>query len=206
MSGLVASELSCIKRDRVLFEGLSFSLQSGQLVYLRGPNGAGKTSLLRILCGLSQPESGTITWHAKSLGQDWYRDLIYVGHKAGVNGAMTAIENLTYWCRQHDVSVSTAALYDVLAELGLLGMEDVPCRTLSAGQQRRVALSRLWLKPAQVWILDEPFTALDVKGVAQLEDKMKTHVEAGGAVLTTSHQALSERAGHVSYFDLEYRF
>ncbi len=206
MSGLVASELSCIKRDRVLFEGLSFSLQSGQLVYLRGPNGAGKTSLLRILCGLSQPESGTITWQTKPLGQDWYQDLIYVGHKPGVNGAMTAIENLTYWCRQHDVSVSTAALYDVLAELGLVGMEDVPCRTLSAGQLRRVALSRLWLKPALVWILDEPFTALDVKGVAQLEDKMKAHVEAGGAVLTTSHQALSARAGNVSYFDLEYRF
>jgi len=206
LSGLVASELSCIKRDRVLFDRLSFSLQSGQLVYLRGPNGAGKTSLLRILCGLSQPESGTITWQSQPLGEHWFKDLIYVGHKPGVNGALTAIENLAFWCRQHSVSVSLDHLYHVLAELGLVGMEDVPCRTLSAGQQRRVALSRLWLKSAKVWILDEPFTALDVKGVAQLEDKMKAHVDAGGAVLTTSHQALSERAGTVRFFDLEYRF
>jgi len=206
LSGLVASELSCIKRDRVLFDRLSFSLQSGQLVYLRGPNGAGKTSLLRILCGLSQPESGTITWQSQPLGERWFKDLIYVGHKPGVNGALSAIENLAFWCRQHHVSASHDHLYHVLAELGLVGMEDVPCRTLSAGQQRRVALSRLWLKSAKVWILDEPFTALDVKGVAQLEDKMKAHVDAGGAVLTTSHQALSERAGTVRFFDLEYRF
>ena len=97
-------------------------------------------------------------------------------------------------------------LYDVLEKVGLVGLEDIPVRYLSAGQQRRVALSRLWLKPAKVWILDEPFTALDVKGVHMLESSMKDHVAKGGLIVTTSHQPLSETAGKHCVFDLEYRF
>ena len=108
--------------------------------------------------------------------------------------------------RDSSISVQENTLYDVLAKVGLVGLEDVPVRYLSAGQQRRVALSRLWLKPAKVWILDEPFTALDVKGVHLLETSMKEHVRRGGLIITTSHQTLSENAGEHRVFDLEYRF
>lgn len=202
---LEARHLSCIKKDRVLFDGLSLQLRESELMYLRGPNGAGKTSLLRILSGLAQPASGDVTWRGKPLDLPWYREMIYVGHKSGVNGTLTALENLRFWCCQHGVNVSDAHILDVLSVLELVGLEDMPCRMLSAGQQRRVALAKLWLKPATVWLLDEPFTALDVGGVLQLEQVMCQHVKAGGAILATSHQPLSAVAGPLTFFDLEYQ-
>lgn len=208
MAGLAADNLTCIKRDRVLFTDLSFCLSPGQLIYLRGPNGAGKTSLLRILTGLSAPESGQLMLNEEAL--DKVRDrfnqqLIYVGHKAGINGALTAMENLRFWCAQHSTDFIAQQAYDVLARLGLVGLEDVPVRMLSAGQQRRVALSRLWLKQATYWILDEPFTALDTDGIELLETHMREHVANQGAIITTSHQPLSKQAGPFTELVLEYR-
>ncbi|AEA97098.1 cytochrome C biogenesis protein [Alteromonas mediterranea DE] len=206
---LEACGLTCSKRDRTLFEGLSLVVNTGELLYLRGPNGAGKTSLLRILTGLSTPESGAVSYNGMDIAEDktdYYRDLFYLGHKSGTNGSLSALDNLSFWLAQHSTSVQHNGLYDVLAKVGLVGLEDVPVRYLSAGQQRRVALSRLWLKPAKVWILDEPFTALDVKGVHLLETSMKEHVSRGGLIITTSHQPLSETAGEHRVFDLEYRF
>ncbi len=206
---LEACGLTCSKRDRTLFEGLSLVVNTGELLYLRGPNGAGKTSLLRILTGLSTPESGAVLYNGIDVSEDkagYYRDLFYLGHKSGTNGSLSALDNLSFWLAQHSKSVQEDALYDVLAKVGLVGLEDVPVRYLSAGQQRRVALSRLWLKPAKVWILDEPFTALDVKGVHLLETSMKEHVSRGGLIITTSHQPLSGTAGEHRVFDLEYRF
>ncbi|QJR81733.1 cytochrome c biogenesis heme-transporting ATPase CcmA [Alteromonas pelagimontana] len=205
MSGLAATGLTCIKRDRVLFDSLSFSLQPGQLIYLRGPNGAGKTSLLRILTGLSQPDAGDISYCGRPLSYKFFHNLIYLGHKLGLSMAFNALENLSFWCAQHQTPVQAPVLYDVLNELGLVGLEDVPVKYLSAGQQRRVALARLWLKPAKFWIMDEPFTALDTKGVALIEEVFAKHINSGGAILTTSHQALSPRAGEVTLFDLEYQ-
>jgi heme exporter protein A len=206
---LEACGLTCSKRDRTLFEGLSLVVNTGELLYLRGPNGAGKTSLLRILTGLSTPESGAVSYNGMDIAEDktdYYRDLFYLGHKSGTNGSLSALDNLSFWLAQHSTSVQHNGLYDVLAKVGLVGLEDVPVRYLSAGQQRRVALSRLWLKPAKVWVLDEPFTALDVKGVHLLETSMKEHVSRGGLIITTSHQPLSETAGEHRVFDLEYRF
>ena len=206
---LEACGLTCSKRDRTLFEGLSLVVNTGELLYLRGPNGAGKTSLLRILTGLSTPESGAVSYNGMDIAEDktdYYRDLFYLGHKSGTNGSLSALDNLSFWLAQHSTSVQQNGLYDVLAKVGLVGLEDVPVRYLSAGQQRRVALSRLWLKPAKVWVLDEPFTALDVKGVHLLETSMKEHVSRGGLIITTSHQPLSETAGEHRVFDLEYRF
>ena len=206
---LEACGLTCSKRDRTLFEGLSLVVNTGELLYLRGPNGAGKTSLLRILTGLSTPESGAVSYNGMDIAEDktdYYRDLFYLGHKSGTNGSLSALDNLSFWLAQHSTSVQENVLYDVLAKVGLVGLEDVPVRYLSAGQQRRVALSRLWLKPAKVWVLDEPFTALDVKGVHLLETSMKEHVSRGGLIITTSHQPLSETAGEHRVFDLEYRF
>ncbi|PRO67784.1 cytochrome c biogenesis heme-transporting ATPase CcmA [Alteromonas gracilis] len=206
---LEACGLTCSKRDRTLFEGLSLVINAGELLYLRGPNGAGKTSLLRILTGLSEPELGTVLYNGIDISKDksgYYQALFYLGHKSGTNGSLSALDNLSFWLAQHKVSVDVNALYDVLEKVGLVGLEDVPVRYLSAGQQRRVALSRLWLKPAKVWILDEPFTALDVKGIHMLELSMKDHVAKGGLIVTTSHQPLSESAGKHRVFDLEYRF
>ena len=206
---LEACGLTCSKRDRTLFEGLSLVVNTGELLYLRGPNGAGKTSLLRILTGLSTSESGAVSYNGMDIAEDktdYYRDLFYLGHKSGTNGSLSALDNLSFWLAQHSTSVQENVLYDVLAKVGLVGLEDVPVRYLSAGQQRRVALSRLWLKPAKVWVLDEPFTALDVKGIHLLETSMKEHVSRGGLIITTSHQPLSETAGEHRVFDLEYRF
>ncbi|MEC7282915.1 MAG: cytochrome c biogenesis heme-transporting ATPase CcmA [Pseudomonadota bacterium] len=205
---LEARELTCSKRDRTLFEGLSLVVEPGELLYLRGPNGAGKTSLLRILTGLSSPDSGAVLYNGMDIFEDktsYYQDLFYLGHKSGTNGSLSALDNLSFWLAQHNVSVPVNALFDVLEKVGLVGLEDLPVRYLSAGQQRRVALSRLWLKSAKVWILDEPFTALDVKGVHMLEKSMKEHVGRGGLIITTSHQHLSETAGEHRVFDLEYR-
>lgn len=206
---LEACKVTCSKRDRVLFEGLSLNVNAGELLYLRGPNGAGKTSLLRILTGLSAPDEGCVKFAGQDIQQysnDYYRQLLYLGHKSGTNGSLSALDNLAFWLAQHNVQQNQETLYDTLAKVGLVGLEDVPVRYLSAGQQRRVALSRLWLKPARVWILDEPFTALDVKGVAMLESAMNAHVSNGGLVITTSHQLLSQDAGEHRVFDLEYRF
>ncbi|WP_373318479.1 cytochrome c biogenesis heme-transporting ATPase CcmA [Alteromonas salexigens] len=205
----MATSLTCIKRDRVLFENLNLQLQTGELMYLRGPNGAGKTSLLRLLTGLSMPEAGEVTFnhapvqHSES---QFYRQSIYLGHKSGLSSALSALDNLTYWCAQHQVTVTESQIVNVLDVVGVTGLEDIPVAMLSAGQQRRVALARLWLKPARFWVLDEPFTALDTAGVALLETTFKKHVDEGGAIITTSHQPLSARAGTHRYFDLEYRF
>ncbi|NDV89741.1 cytochrome c biogenesis heme-transporting ATPase CcmA [Alteromonas sp. 345S023] len=208
MSGLRASGLTCIKRDRVLFEALSFSLKPGELLYLRGPNGAGKTSLLRIVTGLSSADEGEIYYQGTPIrtSNTYAKSLIYLGHKTALNSALSAIENLHYWAAQHQVAVATSDIYHVLEINGLVGLEDIPVRFLSAGQQRRVALSRLWLKKAPVWILDEPFTALDIDGVAWLERKFSAHVKEGGMLMTTSHQPLSALAGDHTTLDLEYRF
>lgn len=133
------------------------------------------------------------------------QQLIYVGHKAGINGALTAMENLRFWCAQHSTDFNPQQAYEVLARLGLVGLEEVPVRMLSAGQQRRVALSRLWLKQATYWILDEPFTALDTDGIELLESHMREHVANQGAIITTSHQPLSKHAGPFTELVLEYR-
>ncbi|MBD3585439.1 cytochrome c biogenesis heme-transporting ATPase CcmA [Salinimonas sp. HHU 13199] len=203
MAELVASQLSCMKRDKVLFESLSLSLSPGQLVHLRGPNGAGKTSLLRILAGLSQPDTGTVTWNNRAIDNEFQRRLVYLGHKAGLSAGLSAIENLTFWCAQHHIRVSETTLFEVLEVLSLVGLEEIPVRLLSAGQQRRVALARLWLKSSDIWILDEPFTALDTDGVALIQARCETFVRQGGAVIVTSHQPLSMKDMPVSVIELE---
>ena len=203
MAELVASQLSCTKRDKVLFESLSLKLSPGQLVHLRGPNGAGKTSLLRILAGLSQPDSGSVQWNEQPLFGEFERRLIYLGHKAGLSAGLSAIENLSFWCAQHQIKAPKAKLFTTLEALGLVGLEEIPVQLLSAGQQRRVALARLWLKDADVWILDEPFTALDVEGISLIQTRFAGFINQGGAAIVTSHQPLTLSNIPVSYIELE---
>ncbi|MBN7826327.1 cytochrome c biogenesis heme-transporting ATPase CcmA [Bowmanella dokdonensis] len=206
MSQLCVNNLACIKRDRLLFDAVCFSLQAGDILHLQGPNGAGKTSLLRILVGLSEPQSGSVQWHGAPISQDraaYHRQLIYFGHKPGVNLALSARENLRYWCDLQGVA-QPLDIYSLLDSLGLVGLEDLPASQLSAGQQRRIGLARLWLKSARLWVLDEPFTALDRHAVTLLKQRMQMHLGEGGMIVLTSHQSL-EWAGQLKTLHLEYR-
>lgn len=206
MSYLSAINLSCIKKDRVLFEQLSFSVSPGQLLHIKGENGAGKTSLLRLLVGLAQPASGEILWKNTPINKDrqsFNKDLLYLGHKVGVSHSLTASENMSFWCQQQNVPTPKDG-YGLLAKLGLVGLEEQLTGHLSAGQQRRVALTRLWLKEATLWVLDEPFTALDVKGIELLKQKLEEHIDNNGMVIMTSHQSL-ELGDKVQTLELEYQ-
>ncbi|WP_425325385.1 cytochrome c biogenesis heme-transporting ATPase CcmA [Paraglaciecola chathamensis] len=191
---LCAQQLSVSKRDRLLFNEISFSVAAGELMYVKGPNGAGKTSLLRVLTGLVSPDEGAVLFEEQNIiksREQYHQQLLYFGHALGVNRSLNALENLRFWCAQHGVEHSDAEIYEVLALLGLVGLEDVTVSHLSAGQQRRVALARFWLQTAaRVWILDEPFTALDVLGIALLNSRIVAHLKQGGCVVMTSHQAL----------------
>lgn len=161
------------------------------MLVVSGPNGAGKTSLLRILAGVAMPESGDVCWQAQSIYSDpgpYNQDLLYIGHKLGFSPNLSAYENLAFWLQQRQVAFLRSDVLDVLDQLALIGMDDVLVRQMSAGQQRRVALAKLWLAPAVLWILDEPLTALDKYGISLLQQKMIAHVQAGGMIISTSHQ------------------
>lgn len=183
---LCVSALSCERDGRVLFEGLDFVLTGGTALQIEGANGAGKSTLIRTLIGTASDYTGGISWQGapfpKSL-PELHTALLYIGHNAGVRRGLTPLENLAWY----GASRSDAMM--ALDAVGLFGFEDVLCQQLSAGQNRRVALARLYLPdPAPLWILDEPLAALDVAGVASLETQMRGHLQRGGSVLLTSHQ------------------
>lgn len=190
---LQARQLFCERDERVLFSGLDLDLHTSQLTQIVGSNGSGKTSLLRILCGLNDSYEGEILWRGEPVtGQREYflASLLYIGHRAGVNRILTPRENLRWSAALH-APVDDLKIENALGKLGLRAYEDIPCRNLSAGQTQRVALARLLISPAILWILDEPFTTLDVQGVQDLENLLATHVEAGGSVLLTTHHQLT---------------
>ena len=189
---LKVKNLSCERDERVLFSNLSFSIAAGEVLQIEGQNGSGKTTLLRILCGLSAGFEGDIFWQNQlvdEVREDFNHSMLYVGHLAGVKAALTPEENLQ-WMMRLSPSLNKLSIYQALEKVGLYGFEDVPCHTLSAGQQRRVGLARLYLSSAPLWILDEPFTALDKKGVAEKEALIAQHVHNGGAVILTTHHDL----------------
>lgn len=201
---LEAVALSCERDLRLLFEHLDLRLAGGDMVQVSGPNGSGKTSLLRLLAGLMQPTAGVVRLNGKPLAEqrtELARSLVWIGHAAGIKDVLTAEENLSWLSALHH-RASRDAIWQALAAVGLKGFEDVPCHTLSAGQQRRVALARLYLPGAPLWILDEPFTALDKHGVAQLEEHLARHCEQGGTVLLTTHHSLTRLPAGYHELDL----
>ncbi|WP_404398648.1 cytochrome c biogenesis heme-transporting ATPase CcmA [Idiomarina loihiensis] len=203
---LHAEQLSSIRGGRVLFEELDFSVSAGQLWQVSGPNGAGKSSLLRILTGLLEPSNGVVYFDGQPLNRNWSeycQQLLFIGHKAAVKGELSALENF-HWQQQLS-SVQDVDAWDLLEKLGLLGLEDELTTRLSAGQQRRVALTRLWATQASLWILDEPFTALDVQGIALLQQRFVEHLEADGTIIFTSHQSLTLSGLAPEKLSLEYR-
>ncbi|MCD8522040.1 MAG: cytochrome c biogenesis heme-transporting ATPase CcmA [Saccharospirillaceae bacterium] len=192
---LQARKLLCERDDRVLFEQLDVAVGNGDLLQLAGPNGAGKTTLLRLLAGLNRDYEGELLWRGEPLTDDfsaYASQRLYQGHLAAVKKALTPLENLRWLVSSWNVSDDQ--LWAALDEVELGGYEETACQQLSAGQQRRVALARLCVAPTPLWILDEPFTALDKAGVRWLEGRLQRQVEGGGAVIITSHHALENIA------------
>ena len=192
---LQAAGLACERDWRLLFEHLAFELRPGCMLHISGPNASGKTSLLSLMAGLMQPTAGQILLDGKPLSEQRHAlasILLWIGHAAGIKDLLSAEENLTWLCALHQPA-TREAIWAALQAVGLRGFEDVPCHTLSAGQQRRVALARLYLASPPLWILDEPFTALDRQGVAQLEAHLAAHCERGGTVVLTTHHTLERK-------------
>ncbi|HWV08737.1 MAG TPA: cytochrome c biogenesis heme-transporting ATPase CcmA [Pseudomonas sp.] len=204
---LEAVALTCERDWRMLFERLDVRLAAGEMLQIAGPNGSGKTSLLRLLAGLMQPTAGEILLNGQPLARqrgELTRNLLWIGHAAGIKGLLTAEENLAWLCALHQPA-SREEIWAALEAVGLRGFEDVPCHTLSAGQQRRVGLARLYLKGPSLWILDEPFTALDKQAVAQLESHLAAHCEQGGLVVLTTHHTLTVKPAGYRELDLGQR-
>jgi heme exporter protein A len=202
---LTVSHLFCERDERVLFKNLHFELKIGEILQIEGQNGSGKTTLLRILSGLSDAYEGEVFWHNTLLSktlESYYLSMLYVGHLTGVKGALTPEENLE-WMAHLSPHLTKISRLEALKKVGLYGFEDVPCHSLSAGQQRRVGLARLYLSSAPLWILDEPFTALDKKGVMEKEALIAEHIQSGGSVILTTHHALNIPNHTVRHLNLD---
>jgi len=209
---LAAERLECTRGDRTLFRGLSFSLPPARLLHLAGANGTGKTSLLRILCGLLSPTHGQVRWQDQpitAIRDDYAAQLLYIGHANGVKDELTALENLEIGAALAGRRCTREAALGALEELGVGRCAHLPARSLSQGQRRRVALARLALgagdeKGPPLWILDEPFAALDLAAVAYLEGLIASHVTAGGMVVLTTHQPFAVASVTVVRIDLDF--
>jgi len=195
---LRAESLACQRGERSLFAALDFSLAPGSLLRVRGANGSGKTSLLRILAGLTRPAAGAVRWRGEpieTLDDGYRREMLFIGHAAGVKDDMTAAENLDFSCRLSGLTISATQITGALDELGIARLAQLPARFLSQGQRRRTALARLALAASiPLWLLDEPFAALDEDGIARVAALCGAQLAAGGIVVLTSHQEVAVEA------------
>jgi heme exporter protein A len=187
--------LDCVRGGRTLFTGLTRGIRAGELLRVQGANGAGKTSLLRMLCGLLAPARGQVLWRGQAIGtlhEEFSRELVYLGHAAALKEELSPLENLQAACVLAGRAASRADARRALADAGLRGHENTQARRLSHGQRRRAALARLALAPAAaLWVLDEPFNALDTTATAWLEGLVRAQLLRGGVVVLTSHQGVA---------------
>ncbi|ALP54640.1 heme ABC transporter ATP-binding protein [Candidatus Tenderia electrophaga] len=199
------ANLECVRGDRQLFSDLSFAMDGGSLLHVHGANGSGKTTLLRAIAGLVLPEAGAIQWNGVStrkLGEDFNRELLYLGHHDGLKFELTGYENLNIFARLSGFNISARQVEVALKRMGLARCVELPVKVLSQGQKKRVALARLLLQPARLWILDEPFVALDVAAVSLLLELIQQHVADGGMVILTTHQAVDVDVGQLQHLHL----
>lgn len=202
---LEVKNLQCIRGDRELFTDLSFKLEENQLMMLEGQNGSGKTTLLRALCGLYLQDEGDILWDGlpiKKQDEEYRKQLLYLGHLNGIKADLTVLENLRINSALAGEVPSTDVLMEALDTIGLYAFEDFPTSQLSQGQKRRVALARLLISKAKLWILDEPFVALDVAAVELLQSIIANHVDNGGMVILTTHQEVPLISGKIKRLSL----
>ena len=201
---LEAIDLDCARGGRELFAKLSVALRGGELLRVRGANGSGKTSLLRILCGLLTPSAGAVRWKGTPIGElreEYSRQLVYVGHAPAVKDDLTAAENLAFACTVSGLGVSKEMIFSALERFDLKG-KDILVKNLSQGQRRRAALARLAVSDkVPLWLLDEPFSALDAAAAAVVEELMRRHAAGGGAVVFTTHQDTRVEATRVVDLD-----
>ncbi|MDH4229724.1 MAG: cytochrome c biogenesis heme-transporting ATPase CcmA [Nitrospirota bacterium] len=197
---LEAVGLECLRGDRRLFKDIGFGLEPGDLLHVTGRNGSGKTTLLRMLCGLVRPAAGNVNWAGRPithLGDEYLRHLTYVGHQNAIKDDLSARENLSISCSLSGQKVTGEQVAASLSRMGLKGHEHLPVRVLSQGQRRRVALSRLLLAGTALWVLDEPFSALDVQAVETLQNAIRGHLSGGGMLVLTTHQEVPLEGGRV---------
>jgi len=194
---LKAQGLACVRGDRLLFKDLSFAIDAGSLLYVLGENGSGKSSLLRMLCGLLLPEKGEVLWADKPIkanAEQYLANLKYLGHLNGLKDDLSALENLQMGARLSGQEVTEASALAALNAIGIARCAHLPARVLSQGQKRRVALAALWLSASPLWILDEPFAALDVQATEVLAARIGEHLAGGGMAIITSHQDVPIKA------------
>lgn len=191
---LEATHLQCTRGLRTLFSDLDFTVGRGELVHVAGANGSGKTSLIRILCGLLAPTAGTVRWDGADIGElaeDYRGRLVYIGHAHGIKDELTPAENLRIACTLAGLDADASKVLGALENLGLGRATHVPVKSLSQGQRRRAALARLELSSErELWLLDEPFIALDTEAAARVEQLIAEHLGRGGMVVMTTHQPL----------------
>ena len=199
---LSVSDLSCVRGDQTLFSGVSFALNAGHWLHLEGANGSGKTSLLRIVTGFTPPVLGQVYWKGRPVAaatDAFHADLLYLGHALALKDELSALENLEADAAVAGRGYQAADALAALQRLGLRGRTRLPVRVLSQGQKRRVALARLMLQAAPLWVLDEPFVALDAQAQALVGGAISAHVQGGGMVLFTSHQPLDLQGPGANY-------
>ncbi|MGZ8266747.1 MAG: cytochrome c biogenesis heme-transporting ATPase CcmA [Burkholderiales bacterium] len=204
---LELNEVACVRGERTLFRGVTFALDKGTLLRVGGANGTGKTSLLRIVCGLMLPADGEVRWRGESirrLREEYWKDLVYVGHVNAVKDDLTAVENLAIGGALGGRPVARDQALAALDTFGIARCAPLPARVLSQGQRRRVALARLVMsKTAPLWVLDEPFTALDVAAVDLMQRLIGEHVAGGGTTILTTHQEVAIQAPVQRRIDLD---
>ena len=201
---LETKALACERGGLRLFSDLNFALQAGALLRVRGVNGSGKTTLLRTLAGLTRPAAGDVRWHGTAIGDEYRRQMLFLGHAAAIKDELTVFENLEFSSRLSDLKSAASAITHALECLGIARLADLPARYLSQGQRKRAALARLALAPrVALWLLDEPFAALDEAAISIVGALCAVHVAAGGILVLTSHQDIPIEAPDARAIELE---